>query len=152
MNDISPLIRANNAQREASDPAVSAFVSASAGSGKTKLLTDRLLRLMLADVHPGRILCLTYTRAAAAEICSVPAVDAAGGRRAGCVCAVPLRATDRWLRRVCMCSCVWRRMKLSRLLARAIRLMHKFGGQQVVHVPCSCQTVPVPLMAAIVEA
>ena len=39
--------RANEQQAEASDPAVSAFVAASAGSGKTKLLTDRLLRLML---------------------------------------------------------------------------------------------------------
>jgi ATP-dependent helicase/nuclease subunit A len=55
-------------QRMASDPAVSAFVSASAGSGKTKLLTDRLLRLMLAGAEPARIQCLTYTRAAAAEM------------------------------------------------------------------------------------
>jgi ATP-dependent helicase/nuclease subunit A len=56
------------AQRTASDPAVSAFVGASAGSGKTKLLTDRLLRLMLAGAPPSRILCLTFTRAAAAEM------------------------------------------------------------------------------------
>ncbi len=60
--------RANAAQRAASDPAVSAFVSASAGSGKTKLLTDRLLRLMLGGADPARIQCLTYTRAAAAEM------------------------------------------------------------------------------------
>jgi ATP-dependent helicase/nuclease subunit A len=59
---------ANTEQRAASDPAVSAFVAASAGSGKTKLLTDRLLRLMLAGVDPARILCLTYTKAAAAEM------------------------------------------------------------------------------------
>ena len=56
------------AQLEASDPAVSAFVSASAGSGKTKLLTDRLLRLMLAGENPARIQCLTFTKAAAAEM------------------------------------------------------------------------------------
>ncbi|HUC19601.1 MAG TPA: double-strand break repair helicase AddA [Acetobacteraceae bacterium] len=62
------LRRAGDAQRAASDPAVSAFVSASAGSGKTKLLTDRLLRLMLAGNPPGRILCLTFTRAASAEM------------------------------------------------------------------------------------
>ena len=55
-------------QRLASDPEVSSFVSASAGSGKTKLLTDRLLRLMLAGAAPGRIQCLTYTKAAAAEM------------------------------------------------------------------------------------
>lgn len=55
-------------QLAASDPAVSAFVSASAGSGKTTLLTDRLLRLMLAGADPGRIQCLTFTKAAAAEM------------------------------------------------------------------------------------
>jgi ATP-dependent helicase/nuclease subunit A len=60
--------RANRAQLMASDPAVSAFVAASAGSGKTKLLTDRLLRLMLAGTEPGRIQCLTFTKAAAAEM------------------------------------------------------------------------------------
>jgi ATP-dependent helicase/nuclease subunit A len=59
---------AERAQLLASDPAVSAFVSASAGSGKTKLLTDRLLRLMLAGADPGRIQCLTFTRAGAAEM------------------------------------------------------------------------------------
>jgi ATP-dependent helicase/nuclease subunit A len=60
--------RANRAQLTASDPAVSAFVAASAGSGKTKLLTDRLLRLMLAGAAPDRIQCLTFTKAAAAEM------------------------------------------------------------------------------------
>jgi ATP-dependent helicase/nuclease subunit A len=60
--------RANREQLTASDPAVSAFVAASAGSGKTKLLTDRLLRLMLADARPERIQCLTFTKAAAAEM------------------------------------------------------------------------------------
>jgi ATP-dependent helicase/nuclease subunit A len=60
--------RATGHQQAASDPKVSTFVAASAGSGKTKLLTDRLLRLMLAGVHPGRILCLTFTRNAAAEM------------------------------------------------------------------------------------
>ncbi|HEY3847665.1 MAG TPA: double-strand break repair helicase AddA [Acetobacteraceae bacterium] len=52
----------------ASDPAVSAFVAASAGSGKTKLLTDRLLRLMLSGEKPEHIQCLTFTKAAAAEM------------------------------------------------------------------------------------
>ncbi len=61
-------LRASDHQKAASDPAVSTFVAASAGSGKTKLLTDRLLRLMLAGVDPGRILCLTFTRNAAAEM------------------------------------------------------------------------------------
>jgi len=60
--------RAEAQQLQASDPAVSAFVSASAGSGKTKLLTDRLLRLMLGGADPARIQCLTFTKAAAAEM------------------------------------------------------------------------------------
>ena len=47
---------------------MSAFVAASAGSGKTKLLIDRLLRLMLQGAKPERILCLTFTKAAAAEM------------------------------------------------------------------------------------
>jgi len=64
----SPRDRANAEQLLASDPAVSAFVGASAGSGKTKLLTDRLLRLMLAGAKPERIQCLTFTKAAAAEM------------------------------------------------------------------------------------
>jgi ATP-dependent helicase/nuclease subunit A len=64
----SPRDRANAEQLVASDPGVSAFVGASAGSGKTKLLTDRLLRLMLAGAKPERIQCLTFTNAAAAEM------------------------------------------------------------------------------------
>lgn len=56
------------AQRRASDPAVSAWVSAHAGSGKTHVLTQRVIRLLLAGVPPARILCLTYTKAAAANM------------------------------------------------------------------------------------
>jgi ATP-dependent helicase/nuclease subunit A len=55
-------------QRQASDPDASVWVGASAGSGKTKVLTDRVLRLMLAGAAPSRILCLTFTKAAAAEM------------------------------------------------------------------------------------
>ncbi len=58
----------NLAQRRASDPQSSVWVGASAGSGKTKVLTDRVLRLMLAGTAPARILCLTFTKAAAAEM------------------------------------------------------------------------------------
>ena len=56
------------AQRQAADPMVSAWVSASAGSGKTKVLTDRVLSLLLAGTYPERILCITFTKAAAAEM------------------------------------------------------------------------------------
>lgn len=55
-------------QRTASDPKHSVWVSASAGTGKTKVLTDRVLRLLLDDVPIQKILCLTFTTAAAAEM------------------------------------------------------------------------------------
>ncbi len=56
------------AQRQASAPEVSVWVNAHAGTGKTKVLTDRVLRLLLGGTPPERILCLTFTRAAAAEM------------------------------------------------------------------------------------
>ena len=56
------------AVHEATHPGVSAWVSANAGAGKTYLLTDRVTRLLLAGAKPSRILCLTYTKAAAAEM------------------------------------------------------------------------------------
>ncbi|MFT0891431.1 double-strand break repair helicase AddA [Pseudochelatococcus sp. G4_1912] len=55
-------------QRRAADPSASAWVSANAGSGKTKVLADRVLRLLLDGVDPARILCLTFTKAAAANM------------------------------------------------------------------------------------
>ncbi len=62
------LARTTKAQNDAADPAASVWVSANAGTGKTHVLTNRVLRLMLAGTPPERILCLTYTRAAAAEM------------------------------------------------------------------------------------
>ncbi|MEG8099109.1 double-strand break repair helicase AddA [Candidatus Liberibacter brunswickensis] len=52
----------------ASDPTSSAWVSANAGSGKTHILVQRILRLLLANSHPSTLLCLTHTKAAAAEM------------------------------------------------------------------------------------
>ncbi|HWI10154.1 MAG TPA: double-strand break repair helicase AddA, partial [Burkholderiaceae bacterium] len=55
-------------QRRASDPTSSAFVSANAGSGKTHVLVQRVIRLLLAGVPPEKILCITFTKAAAANM------------------------------------------------------------------------------------
>ena len=55
-------------QKRASNPKASAWVSANAGSGKTHVLVDRVIRLMLEGVDPAAILCLTYTKAAATEM------------------------------------------------------------------------------------
>src|SRR5256885_14118452 len=63
---IPPPVR--DAQARASDPAASAFVSANAGSGKTHVLVQRVLRLLLAGVPPEKILCITFTKAAAANM------------------------------------------------------------------------------------
>ncbi|HWY63035.1 MAG TPA: double-strand break repair helicase AddA [Rhizomicrobium sp.] len=52
----------------ASDPHISAWVAANAGSGKTHTLANRVARLLLSGAWPGRILCLTFTKAAAAEM------------------------------------------------------------------------------------
>ncbi|MFN6955927.1 MAG: UvrD-helicase domain-containing protein, partial [Acetobacteraceae bacterium] len=68
LESLSPQARAQARQGEASDPAASAWVDASAGSGKTKVLIERVLRLLIAGVGPERILCLTFTKAAAAEM------------------------------------------------------------------------------------
>ena len=55
-------------QARASDPKTSAWVSANAGSGKTHVLTQRVLRLLLNGTPPAQILCLAYTKAAAANM------------------------------------------------------------------------------------
>ncbi len=55
-------------QARASDPRVSAWVSANAGTGKTHVLTQRVIRLLLSGTDPQRILCLTFTKAAASEM------------------------------------------------------------------------------------
>ncbi len=59
---------ASEAQIRAATPQRSTWVSANAGSGKTRVLTDRVARLLLSGTDPMQILCLTYTKAAAAEM------------------------------------------------------------------------------------
>ena len=70
LTDLDPNVR----QQQAADPDCSVWVSASAGTGKTKVLTDRVLRLLLprqngmSGTNPHKILCLTFTKAAASEM------------------------------------------------------------------------------------
>ena len=60
--------RKDKVQTIAATPDASVWVSASAGSGKTKVLADRVLRLLLQGSPADKVLCLTFTRAAAAEM------------------------------------------------------------------------------------
>ncbi|MBV9932603.1 MAG: double-strand break repair helicase AddA [Alphaproteobacteria bacterium] len=67
-NRLRPLNPLEAEQRIASEPRHHAALSASAGTGKTHVLTARVLRLLLSGVDPGAILCLTFTKAGAAEM------------------------------------------------------------------------------------
>ncbi|WP_159079854.1 double-strand break repair helicase AddA [Methyloceanibacter sp. wino2] len=69
MNEPSELVHTADAnQARASEPEASVWVSANAGTGKTAVLVQRFLRLLLAGASPESILCLTYTKTAAAEM------------------------------------------------------------------------------------
>ncbi len=65
---MTPRDDATERQVQAASPHDSTWLSANAGSGKTRVLTDRVARLLLNGTQPQRILCLTYTKAAASEM------------------------------------------------------------------------------------
>jgi ATP-dependent helicase/nuclease subunit A len=135
---------ANARQTEASDPASSVFVSASAGSGKTKLLIDRLLRLMLPrpppeggeDLIPGsdpaRIQCLTFTKAAAAEM----AIRLQG--KLGSWVTLPDTALDRELAGLSVPPCEATRRAARELFARVLDLP---GGMRIGTIHAFCQSL-----------
>ncbi len=129
---ITPLERANAEQRAASDPAVSAFVAASAGSGKTKLLTDRLLRLMLAGTRPERILCLTYTKAAAAEM------TIRLNRRLGEWVAMGQAKLDAELRSLAVAPTPENRIRARKLFADVLDIP---GGMRIGTIHAFCQSL-----------
>lgn len=139
---MTPRDLANREQRLASDPAVSAFVAASAGSGKTKLLTDRLLRLMLSGVAPERIQCLTFTKAAAAEM----AVRLQ--RRLGQWVTLDDAALDRVLRELAIEPNDDMRRRARALFARVLDLP---GGMRIGTIHAFCQSLlrRFPLEAAL---
>ena len=66
--NMTPLEFATHAQRMAADPAGTRLAAANAGSGKTRVLVDRVSRILLGGTEPEDILCLTYTKAAASEM------------------------------------------------------------------------------------
>ncbi len=68
VSDMTPLEFATNAQRMAADPSGTRLAAANAGSGKTRVLVDRVSRILLGGTEPEDILCLTYTKAAASEM------------------------------------------------------------------------------------
>ena len=129
---MNPLEAAAASQLLASDPLVSAFVAASAGTGKTKLLTDRLLRLMLGGADPAGILCLTFTRAAAAEMAVRLQVRLADWARA------PDAELDKALAELRLAPSAAMRAQARRLLARVLDLP---GGMRIETVHAFCQSL-----------
>lgn len=65
---LDPIAEATRNQNLAASPETTAWVTANAGSGKTKVLIDRVARLLLGGAQPDAVLCITYTKAAAAEM------------------------------------------------------------------------------------
>ncbi|NYT39596.1 double-strand break repair helicase AddA [Sphingomonas sp. R-74633] len=68
MSEVRPLHKLKGNQKAASDPGRHIWLSASAGTGKTQVLAARVWRLLLGGTDPGAILCLTFTKAGAAEM------------------------------------------------------------------------------------
>lgn len=68
VSDRKDVTTATHFQRVAADPKATRLASANAGSGKTKVLVERVSRLLLGGADPDKILCLTYTKAAASEM------------------------------------------------------------------------------------
>jgi len=68
LSNMTPLEKATHAQRMAADPSGTRLAAANAGSGKTRVLVDRVSRILLGGTEPEDILCLTYTKAAASEM------------------------------------------------------------------------------------
>src|SRR5258708_37582323 len=61
-------LQVRDQQRAVADPNISAWVAANAGSGKTHVLAQRVINLLLKGVQPEKILCITFTKAAAANM------------------------------------------------------------------------------------
>src|SRR3982074_2687140 len=122
-------------QREASDPALSAWVSANAGSGKTYVLAQRVIRLLLGGTPPSKILCLTFTKAAAANLAPTVCDGLGQGTALGAKALdAPIHAmSNQWPQPD-------RRASARRLFAQALETP---GGPKVQTNPAFC-TRPLP--------
>jgi ATP-dependent helicase/nuclease subunit A len=131
---LTPRQEAELQQGLGSDPAASAWVTASAGSGKTKVLTDRVLRLLLADgTRPGAILCLTFTKAAAAEMATRLA------RRLGDWAVAPAAALERELSALLGRSPTGAELVAARMLF--CRVLELPGGMRISTIHAFCQSL-----------
>ena len=123
----------DTAQRKAAGPRASVWVSASAGTGKTRVLIDRLLWLMLDGTDPARILCLTFTRAAAAEMANRLNEELASWAtlRSGALAEALQKLTGR--------------MPSDAMIARArqlfARVLETPGGIKIATIHAFCQTL-----------
>ena len=117
-------------QRKAADPAHSVWVAASAGSGKTQVLIDRVIRLMLNGAAPQSILCLTFTKAAAAEM-STRLFD-----RLSQWIAIDDQALDESLQRLGVPDPAEKRVAARRLFAKALETP---GGLKIQTIHAFCE-------------
>ena len=131
---LTPRQEAELQQGLGSDPAASAWVTASAGSGKTKVLTDRVLRLLLADgTRPGAILCLTFTKAAAAEMATRLA------RRLGDWAVAPAAELERQIAALLGRSPAGAELAAARTLF--CRVLELPGGMRISTIHAFCQSL-----------
>ncbi|MSO71068.1 MAG: double-strand break repair helicase AddA [Alphaproteobacteria bacterium] len=125
--------QASTVQRRAADPGVSAWVAASAGSGKTKVLADRMLRLLLAGVEATRLLCLTFTKAAADEMAN---------RVQGILAQVATESVPELDQRLrALLGRAPKAIERSRARALFARVLDAPGGLKVMTLHAFCQSV-----------
>jgi ATP-dependent helicase/nuclease subunit A len=121
------------AQRRASSPDRSAWVAANAGSGKTHVLTERVIRLMLAGSEPSRLICLTFTKAAAATMS-----NRVFARLAGWATASDADLDDDLARLEGRPATAATRLRARRLFAAAIETP---GGLKIQTIHAFCEAV-----------
>ena len=129
----SPLINPEIPQRQAADPGTSVWVAASAGTGKTKVLTDRVLSLLLAGTSPERLLCLTFTKAAAAEM-----ANRIAERLAGWATDDDVRLADDLSRLTGAPATVAKMTRARRLFAQVLDTP---GGMKIETIHAFCQSL-----------